>query len=317
MLKSLRVLVSRWSMFVPVLLLGAGGLFLGGCAGGTSIDTQIDTRQVQPLDEVAVVSVRTAKRYRNEIEKGPADTVGVREAVRAVTEMSERQARRADPRYRAAAVQVRDYLFETFWTTAPFDLLAEQPVLQSTIYQAFGDDGRANSDWQASLFATPDGYRALAPAHLTDTRDPQSLLDSLPSRPDGLLFAETRFSLVRDRVHPADQNRSTRERAPEEGAILIEGDTVQVDVEATVQIHVLDRSGSTALTVEQTAQSVEDFSFVYGQGWDVRQIKTPAQQATRAALEKVTTRIRNKLPGEALATARQEAQMPEKEHPKE
>jgi hypothetical protein len=283
----------RRSMVLPVLLLGAAvGLLLSGCSEGTTLTTQVRPQQVQPLDSVAVVSVRAAKRYENKIERGPADTAGVRHAVHAITEMSERQARRADPRYRAVAEQVRDDLFGRVEAVAPFTLVQEDRVLRSDAYREGDDEGAAHGDnWRSSLFATPDGYRGLDPARFKGGRLAQSFLGNLPSTPDGVLFAETTFALV------------ARSGGQGKGATLGEGDTVEVDVEATVQIQVLARTGNTALTVARTGQSDDGFTFVYGQGWEARQIDGPAQRATQRAVEKITSYMKKKVPGSTLAEA--------------
>lgn len=288
-------------MIVPVLLLGAiFSLLLGGCSGESTLTTQIRPQQVQPLDSVAVVSVRTAKHYENAIEKPPADTAGVRAAVQVITEMSERQARRADPRYRALAEQVRDDLFGQFGAAAPFTLVREGTVLRSAAYRegAVQDDGG-----RSSLFAAPDGYRPLDPARWTGMRLAQSPLGGLPSNPDGVLFAETTVELVRDRVRPERSGGQSTASATgdEDRSALVDGDTVAVDVEATVQIRVLDRRGNTALTVAKTGQSDDGFTFVYGQGWEARQIDAPAQRATRQAVEKITAYMQRKIPSGTLA----------------
>jgi hypothetical protein len=78
---------------------------------------------------------------------------------------------------------------------------------------------------------------------------------------------------------------------------------VEVDVEATVQIQVLARTGNTALTVARTGQSDDGFTFVYGQGWEARQIDGPAQRATQRAVEKITSYMKKKVPGSTLAEA--------------
>jgi hypothetical protein len=262
-----------------------------------------------PLDEVAVVSIRTKKLYQNELgEAEVEDTEGVREAVRAIQKVSERQRRRADLPYRAASMQVRDSLFGPFRSAAPFSLLPEDPLLRSAAYQDAGgtqDEASSARHWRTSLFATPDGYRPLDPERLADRGTLQSLCSSLPSGPDGLLFATTEYTLVRTHESGARRTGGTpdpRTSAPPR-ATLRPGDTVHVGVEATVHVRVLDRRGGTALTITQTGRSDEGFAFVHGQGWTPDQIDGPTRGATTAALEKITSHLQKNIPSGAIVHA--------------
>jgi hypothetical protein len=274
---------------VPLLGAAVASLLLfGACSGGPNGATQIDTQQVRPMDEVAVVSVRTEKSYRNEIDGEPAsEPKGMREAVHQIKEMSERQSRRADPDFGATAEQVRTYLFGPFRSAAPFALVEETPILTSSAYRGFDAPDESERDWRASLFATPDGYRLFTPTALRKSAGLQTLIEQLPADPDGLLFAKTEYALVRP--GPGTQTPPTS------------GDTVRATVEATVRVQVLDRTGRTALTVTQTGQSDDGFTFVYGEGWTTEQIEAPTRRAIQAALENTTTRLRKKLPGGAVA----------------
>jgi hypothetical protein len=289
-----RVLAFRRLRPAVAPLLGvavAGLLLLGGCSGGPNGAAQIDTQQVRPMDEVAVVSVRTEKSYRNEIDRDPAsEAEGVREAVHQIKEMSERQSRRADPDFDASAEQVRSYLFGPFRSAAPFALVEESPVLTSSAYQNFEPPSDPERDWQASLFAAPEGYRPLSAAALRKSTHLQTLIGALPAAPDGLLFAETEYALVRPDSGP--QTRPAN------------GDTVHATVEATVRVQVFDRTGGTALTVTQTGRADDGFTFVYGEGWTTEQIAPPSRRATRAALENTTRRLQKNLPGGAVAQLR-------------
>jgi len=301
------------SLFRAVRLFGlalgmAVVLVMGGCSGGVSIDSQETAPRVQPLDEVAVVSVRTKKIYRNELgETEVEEATDVRQAVSTITEETERQARRADPRFQVASGQVRDSLFGPFQAASPFSIVEEAAVLQSSAYHRLGgseDETAQDRDWRASLFATPEGYRPLDPTRLSDPSARSDAASALPSTPDGLLFADVTYTLVRDRVRRAaregwgpDGTQGTRVRTT-----LSSGDTVAVDVEATVHIHILDRQGKAA-TITHTARSDEGFTFVYGEGWTTAQIDRPTQRATSAVLEKVTSHVRNNLPRKTLTHA--------------
>ena len=231
------------------------------------------------------------------------DTTDVREAVHTIKEMSERQKRRADPNFRAAAEQVRDHLFGPFQSAAPFSLIEEPSLLASAAYQDFEVAHRPDGTRPSSLVATPDGYRPLAPTPLRKSGRLAALAETLPTDPDGLLFAKTEYALV-----PSDVRRTARrEWTPSSEAgtrtrtTLADGDTVRVTVKATVRVHVLDRTGGPALTVAQTGQSRNGFTFVYGEGWTADQIGDPLRQATQTALEKTTAHVQNKLPGGAVA----------------
>ena len=276
-------------------------LVMGGCSGGASIGSEGESPRIRPLDEVAVVSVRTKKLYQNELgETEVEEATDVRQAVHTITTETERQSRRADPRFQAASVQVRDSLFGPFQAASPFSFVEEAAVLQSTAYHRLGGGGEETAkerDWRASLFATPDGYHPLDPARFNGSSARPDVASALPSTPDGLLFADVTYTLVTDRVRRAarkgwepNANQGTRVRTT-----LANGDTVAVDVEATVRIRILGRQGAPA-TIIQTARSDEGFTFVYGEGWTTDQIDGPTQRATSAALEKVTSRIRNNLP---------------------
>jgi hypothetical protein len=286
---------------------------MGGCSGGATIGAEGESSRIQPLDEVAVVSVRTKKVYQNELgEPEVEEATDVRQAVSTITEETERQSRRADPRFQAASVQVRDSLFGPFRAVSPFSLVEEAAVLQSAAYHRLGGNGERaaeNRDWRASLFATPDGYRSLAPTQLNGSSTRSNAASALPSAPDGLLFADVTYTLVTDRVRRAtrkgwepDRNQGTRVRTT-----LSSGDTVAVDVEATVRIRIVDRTGQTAMTVTQTARSDDGFTFVYGEGWTTAQIDGAAERATSAVLEKVTSHLQNKLPKRTLAGAATES----------
>lgn len=275
----------------PLSVLGVTGavllLIFAGCAGGPDGASRIDAQQVRPMDEVAVVSVRAKKSYRNEIEsESTSEPKGVREAVHQIKEMSERQSRRANSDFGAAAEQVRTYLFGPFRSAVPFALVEETSILTSSVYRNFEAPDTSERDWQASLFATPDGYRPLTPTVLRKSARLQTLIGQLPADPDGLLFANTEYALVR----PSPEQTPP---AP--------GDTVRVTVEATVRVHVLDRTGATALTVTQTGQSDDGFTFVYGKGWTTEQIEAPTRRATRMALANTTTRLRKDLSSGAVA----------------
>ena len=288
--------------------MGMGAIFvMGGCSGGVPLISQEEAPRLQPLDEVAVVSVRAKKLYQNELgETEVEEATDVRQAVSTITEETERQARRADPRFRAASMQVRDSLFGSFRAASPFSLVEEAAVLQSSAYARLGDSGEdaaKNQGWQASLFATPEGYRPLDADRVTGSSAGPNAAGGLPSAPDGLLFADITYTLVKDRVRRATQNnwepsanRGTRVRTT-----LSSGDTVAVDVEATVRIRVIDQQGKTAMTITQTARSDEGFTFVYGEGWTTAEIDGATQRATSSAMEKVTSRLRNNLPRRTLA----------------
>ena len=266
-------------------------LLLGGCSGGPNGAAQIDTQQIRPMDEVAVVSVRTEKSFRNEIDRDPAsEAEGVREAVHQIKKMSERQSRRAAPDLRAGVEQVRTYLFGAFRSAAPFALVEETSILTSSAYRDFEPRSNPERDWRASLFATPEGYRLLNPTALRTSTRLQTLMGQLPSSPDGLLFAETEYALVRP--------------TPEPQTTPTTGDTIRVAVEATLRVQVLDRTGDTALTVTQTGRSDDGFLFVYGEGWTAEQIETPTRRATRTALENTTRRLQKTLPSGAIAQRR-------------
>lgn len=275
----------------PLSVLGVAGavlLLVTGCAGGPDGASRIDAQQVRPLDEVAVVSVRAKKSYRNEIDSESAsEPSGVREAVHQIREMSERQRRRAAPDFGATAEQVHTYLFGPFRSAAPFALVEETSILTSSAYHRFETPDSSGRDWQASLFATPDGYRPLNPAALRTSARLQTLIEQVPADPDGLLFAHTEYALVR--------------QGPDTQTPPAPGDTVRATVEATVRVHVLDRTGTTALKVIQTGQSDDGFTFVYGKGWTTEQIEPPTRQATRMVLANTTTRLRKNLPSGAVA----------------
>lgn len=275
----------------PLSVLGVAGavlLLVAGCTGGPDGASRIDAQQVRPLDEVAVVSIRAKKSYRNEIDgESASEPSGVREAVHQIKEMSERQSRRAAPDFGATAEQVRTYLFGPFRSAAPFALVEETSVLTSAAYHRFETPDSSGRDWRASLFATPDGYRPLNPAALRTSARLQTLIEQLPADPDGLLFAHTEYALVRQGPNPQTPP------AP--------GDTVRVTVEATVRVQVLDRTGTPTLRVTQTGQSDDGFTFVYGKGWTTEQVEPPTRQATRMVLANTTTRLRKNLPSGAVA----------------
>ena len=296
-----------WLVFLGMGMVAV--FVMGGCSGGASVGSGADAPRIQPLDEVAVVSVRTKKLYQNELgETEVEEATDVRQAVSTITTETERQSRRADPRFQAASVQVRDSLFGPFQAASPFSLVEEAAVLQSTAYHRLGAREKetvGKRDWDASLFATPDGYRPLDPAQLKGPSARSNAGATLPSAPDGLLFADVAYTLVTDRVRRATRkgwepnaNQGTRVRTT-----LSSGDTVAVDVEATVRIRIVDRQGTTAMTVTQTARSDEGFTFVYGEGWTTAQIDGAARRATSAVLEKVTSHLQNNLPRKALAGA--------------
>ena len=223
-------------------------LVMAGCSGGATIVPGASSPRLQSLDEVAVVSVRAKKLYQNELgETEVEEATGVRQAMSTITKETKRQARRADPRYQAASDQVRDYLFGQFRAESPFALAEEAAVLQSSAYSRLGggEDEPEDRGWRASLFATPDGYRSLAPDRLNGSSAHTSAALALPSTPDGLLFADVTYTLVTDRVRRAarkewepDANRGTHVRTT-----LSSGDTVAVDVRATVRIRIIDRQG--------------------------------------------------------------------------
>jgi hypothetical protein len=287
---------------MPILRIALGGLlFIAGCAGGPNVASHGDGQQVQSLDEVAVVSIRTKKTYENKIgEQSLADAENVQKAVRTIPTVADRQQRRADPDYMAGSKQVRNYLFGPFRSAVPFSLLTEKTVLQSPAYQALPQ--RRAHQWRSSLFATPQDYEPLSPTRLREASF-RTLIKELPADPDGMLFAETAFAIVQDNVkrEKGQAWTSTLEDGTRSRTTLAEGDTVTVDVEATLRIQVLDRSGNTALKVAQTGRSDEGFTFVYGDGWNENQIEDAARQATRAALGNMADRLQNNLPKDILA----------------
>jgi len=294
---SLRRPLQRLPLFGIVL----AGLLLGGCAGSSNVASRLDAQAVKPLDEVAVVSVRTEKVYQSEIgEKSLDDTENVRKAVGKITEVTERQKRRANPNFQAASMQVRDYLFGTFRSAAPFSLLSESSVLSSSAYQTVAE--KQNDHWRSSLFASPQGYHSLSPKRLKSA-SVQRLLEQLPADSDGILLAKTTYTLVRDAVKKARGTMwsSVRQNGTNVRTTLAEGDTVSVDVKATIRIRVLDRNGHTAMNVVQTARSDEGFTFVYGEGWNAEQINGAARQATQAATGNITNQLRKKLPENVIA----------------
>lgn len=302
-----RLFGARPSRVGHLLALGVAGtalLLIGGCTGGPDGASRIDAQQIRPMEEVAVVSVRTAKLYQNNIDDPSAeDERDVREAIHAIQEMSERQNRRATPDFRETAEQVRDHLFRSFHSAAPFALVDETTVLTAPTYQNFDPPHGPDSDVQSSLFATPDDYWSLDPTPLRKRGRLPAWIASLPSEPDGVLFAETEYALVPDDVGRASRNAwtSPTETGTRTRTTLADGDTVGVTVEATIRVHVLDRTGATALKVVKTGQSDDGFRFVYGEGWTADQIEDPVRQATRTALGDITAHVRNKLPNGAVA----------------
>lgn len=268
------------------------------------------------MDEVAVVSIRTAKSYQNELDERIEDTKNVREAVRTIKAMSARQKRRTSPPFEDLSRQVRNYLFGSFRSAAPFALLEEASILRAPAYQnvtaAQREDAGAPGRWRTSLYATPDGYRPLDSDLLQKKTHLRTLFEGLPSAPDGLLFAETEFTIVRGHVkRPGQAKRPGGADAPRAQATPANGDTVYVDVKATVRVNVLDRSGGTVLKVTQTARADQPFPFVYGQGWETDPIDRSTRRATRLALKKVTTTLREKIskstPARATASLKDRA----------
>jgi hypothetical protein len=149
------------------------------------------------LEEVAVVSVRAKKLYRNELdEPGIENTNDLREAVRLIQKVDERRARRATPPFEAVTGQVRDALFVSVQAAAPFSMPAEEAVLGAAAYEDMRLHG--SQDWRTSLFATPNGYHPLDPVRLGGGAAVQKVFAALSSAPDGLLFAETTYAFVRD-----------------------------------------------------------------------------------------------------------------------
>jgi len=286
---------------LPVFGLALAGLLLGGCAGSSNVASQNDGQQVQPLDEVAVVSIRAKKTYQNEMgEPSLDDTENLREAVGTIKTVTERQKRRADPNFAAGAEQVREYLFGEFHSKAPFSLLNAETVLQSPGYKALSQ--RRDNHWRSSLFATPQDYESLSPTRLREASF-RTLIKRLPADPDGMLFAETSYAIVQ---HSVKQKRgktwsSSIQNGTRSRTTPAEGDTVTVDVKATVQIRVLDRNGNEAMTLTETARSDEGFAFVYGKGWTADQITEAARQANRAAMDNITGRLQKNLPKSILA----------------
>lgn len=307
MLSFFRLLGTDPSRVGPLLAGGVVGialLLLGGCTGGPDGASRIDPQQIRPMEEVAVVSVRTAKPYQNNVDDPSAeDARDVREAVHAIQEMSERRSRRAPPDFQETAEQVRAHLFRSFHSAAPFALVDEATVLTAPAYRNVDPPRGSDSDVQSSLFATPDGYRSLDPIQLRKRGRLPAWIDSLPSEPDGVLFAETEYTLVPDDVKRTSRNAwtSPTETGTRTRTTRADGDTVGVTVEATLRVHVLDRTGATALKVVKTGQSDDGFRFVYGEGWTADQIEDPVRQATRTALGDITAHVRNKLPNGAVA----------------
>ena len=305
MSRSLKTLTSLRTPLQRLSILGfalAGLIVLGGCASGSKVASTIDTEQVDPLDEVAVVSVRTKKIYKNELgETSLENTESVRKAVSTIPEVTERRRRRADPNYKAGANRIRDYLFGEFRSIAPFSMVEEDALLQSSAYQTVELNPAKN--WQTSLFATPKGYRSLDPDDLTDKASAKALIEALPTTPDGLLFAEATYTLVPKSVRRVEDamwtsNISDGTHAQTTPTI---NDTVWVDVKATVHLRVYDRSGNKSMRVTQTARSNKGFPFVYGEGWSARQIDAAVQAATQQVVENITTHLQNKLPADVLA----------------
>ena len=218
--------------------------------------------------------------------------------------------RQDDLHFAAAMDRTHEYLFGEFAATVPFALSEETPILQSGGYQSLTvTEGRMAAlarRQRSSSFVTPKRYRSFDADYLQGEAL-QKLYAALPSSPDGVLLATTRYRVLRDDVkHEEREERLKKAKSSEEefkevmksNPALTDGDRVSLDVKARTTIEVLDRQGNTVLKMTKRARSDTAFTFTYGEGWDTAQTKTAILEATNEALAEVTASVKEVLPGQ-------------------
>lgn len=286
--------------FTVVLVLGACG----------SQNATVDLTKLRAMDEVTVVSISTSKAYRADLDgmsKRAEGSLG--EALNEVKEDAKTQERRADPSFQAAMDRTREYLFGEFQSSIPVSLSDEEPILQSQKYQNFTVTSGPLSDVAAERSSnstvTPKQYRSFDPDYLKRGNTLEELLGILPSDPDGVLIAETRYTLLKDnvkheerdeRTERAKKSREEFKKVAKSSPSLTASDTVSVDVKARTTIKVLDAGGATVFRTTERARSDEAFTFIFGKGWDADQIRGPTLQATEEALKEATATLQERLP---------------------
>lgn len=262
-------------------------LVLSSCGGGVKMGA------IRSMNEVAVVSIGAPT---------------ARDIVHREFDRFTYDDRQGDLHFSAAMERTHEYLFGEFATTVPFSLSDETPILQSGSYQTLTvTEGRMAAlarRQRSTSFATPKQYRSFDAGYLQDDAL-QKLYAALPSSPDGVLLATTRYRVLRDDVkHEEREERIERAKSSEEefkevmksSPALTDGDRVSLDIKARTTIEVLDRRGNTVLEMTQRARSETAFTFTYGEGWNTAQTKTAMLEATNEALAEVTASLKEALP---------------------